>query len=70
MNMEQKTFYVAPEAKFSAARIRCSILVGSNGQGQTSEVKPSTGGNSGSVSEPSIPINGEARSRGTNSLGF
>lgn len=38
MNMEQKTFYVAPKAEFSAAKIRCSILAGSNGQ--NSEVKP------------------------------
>ncbi len=63
--MEQKTFYVAPEAKLRAARIRCSILAGSN----PSEVKPSTGGNHGSADEPSIPIHDdEARAR--KSLGF
>lgn len=58
MNMEQKTFYVAPEAKLSAARIRCSILVGSNGQGQTSQ----EGGQDARPSTPPFEF-GDARAR-------
>ena len=63
-NMEQKTIYVAPEAKLRNTAMRCSILVGSNEQSQEqtkpTEAKPTTPGFSF----------GDARIRKSNSLGF
>jgi hypothetical protein len=44
MNMEQKAFYVAPEAELRAAKIRCSILAGSN-----QEARPATNPDGGAT---------------------
>ena len=65
--MEQKTFYVAPKAEFSAAKIRCSILAGSN-TSQAGE-RPTTGGNPGGVDNPGMPVEDGARVR-KGTLGF
>lgn len=66
--MEQKTYYVAPKAELSAAKIRCSILAGSEPISEAGE-RPTTGGNPGSADQPRIPVEDGARVR-TGSLGF
>ena len=65
--MEQKTFYVAPEAKLRAARIRCSILAGSGNQ--TSEANEH--GTNPNVNGDSMPWgNGGGAKERKNSLSF
>lgn len=65
MNMEQKAFYVVPETELRAAKIRCSILAGSNGQ--NSEVKPTSPSSSASGDNVGF---GDARVRKSDVLGF